>query len=117
MIFGVDYRFRDDLADANSPETVPVELLLGKYRGIIYRYTEVKISEEKDGTAKLKFGYHILHLPYDGDHTPDSDDLQSDHLFNKVAGVILNQLILDSVGIKEDDENDRDHYSEEPDNK
>lgn len=119
MILGIDYKFRDDMVDDKSPETVPIELLIGKFKGIVYRYTNVMISEptKEDDPAKLKFGYDVLYIPYDGDHTPDAGDLNKDTLFNKVLGVILNELILDSVGIKDDGENDREYYSEEPNNK
>lgn len=102
MILNIDYKFRDDLYAEDK--TMPIELLLGVYRGIVYRYNHVTFQELADGTAKLLFDYDILHIPYDGDHTPDASDLKANDLFRQILGNILNIIILDTVDADREDD-------------
>jgi len=105
MQIDVDYKFRDDLFDAENSAgggTVPLELLLGVYEGIVYRYNEVAISENVDGTATMKFGYDILEVP-EGLLTT-ATELEADPIFNQVIGNILNTLILESVDADREDD-------------
>lgn len=98
MQINVDYKFRDDLFDSEKATlrgTVPLELLLGVYKGVVWRYNEVAISEEFDGTATMKFRYDILEVPPECNKT--TEDLEVDPIFTQVLGNILNTLILESV--------------------
>jgi hypothetical protein len=86
MILGEDYRFRDEY----KTDTVPIELLTGPFKGVIFRYTNVRIDENEDGTATIGFGYDALDKAGHTDTT-----LAKDRIFQESIGLILNQLILD----------------------
>ena len=103
MIIGQDYKFRDDM----KADTVPVELLTDPYSGVILRYTTVAISEQEDGTAKLKFDYELFET---GNHTMVG--LRKDPKFQEYAGLVLNAMILESV---ENPDEFGENYSEELD--
>lgn len=100
MIIGVDYKFRDDI----KAETVPIELLTGPYKGIVYRYTQVSVKEREDNTAVMQFDY-FLHNTGELSETT----IRRDSKFTQHIGLILNTLILETV----ENENREDH-SEEP---
>ena len=100
MIVGVDYKFRDDIKD----DTVPIELLTGPYKGIVYRYTKVAVKEKEDDTAVMQFDYHLYHTGELSETT-----IRRDRKFTQHIGLILNALILETV----ENENREDH-SEEP---
>lgn len=100
MIIGEDYKFRDDM----KHDTVPIELLTGPYKGVIFRYTDVGIMEQNDETAKMRFNYDLHGM---GDYTETS--LRKDPKFTQHIGIILNGLILEIVEndgnvLKEDDD-------------
>lgn len=92
MNLGEDYTFRDNLVK-DPKDTVPIELLTGPYKGIILRYTKVVINENVDQTATLKFDYDLLKKC-----KFKEDKLRKDKMFEKHIGLILNNLILDSIG-------------------
>lgn len=101
MIPNKDFKFRDDLFDPlknTINDTVPIEILLERFKGVVYNYNVVRISEEEDGGAKLKFTFTVLTQP---ETVPG--DLQTDAIFIQTIGMILNSLILDSVGLGEDE--------------
>lgn len=103
MIIGQDFKFRDDFKNL---DTVPVEILTGPYKGVILRYTHVAIQEQEDETAKLKFGFDIIESP-----TLKKKKLREDTKFMTEAGLILNAMILETVG---DTDAVGENYSEEP---
>ena len=86
MILGTDYKFRDDY----KTDTIPIELLTGPHKGVIFRYTNVRIDEREDGTAKIGFGYDLLDRKGFSETT-----LANNKHFQEFLGLILNQLILD----------------------
>jgi hypothetical protein len=94
MILGTDYKFRDDLFDMNKEgTTVPIELLLDPFAGVLYCYTVVQFRLGEDNVPRMKFEYEIL----------KSNDLsmmtlRKNKKFNEVLGLILNALILDAEG-------------------
>jgi hypothetical protein len=93
MELGKDYQFRDDKYDLKGPvtQTVPIELLLDSYKGIIYRYTTVAFDEETE-QAKMKFTYEIIDpMNY------TRRKLQKDKKFQEILGLILNTLILEAL--------------------
>lgn len=102
-----EYKFRDDLYNPKKGETVPIEILIWPFNGVVYRYEQVGVSENEDGTATLRFAYELLDC---GEHTETK--LRSDKKFEQHIGIILNHLILESV---EADIASREGYSEEPD--
>jgi hypothetical protein len=64
--------------------------LTESYKGVIFRFTNVGVKENDDGTATLKFAYDIL--------SPGKfkeDLLRKDDYFERHLGLILNTLIID----------------------
>ena len=90
MIEQRDYRFRDDIYKPDAGDTVPIEILTGPYKGVVYRYVRVGVSEKENGEAVLRFQYELLEL---GDHTETS--IRNDNRFTEHIGIILNHFILE----------------------
>ncbi len=102
MILGVDFQFNN----VYNTDTSAIELLTAAYKGVIFRFTNVGVSENDDETATLRFSYEIL--------SPGKfkeDKLREDEYFEQHLGLILNTLILD---IAELDGANRESYTEEP---
>lgn len=91
MILNEDYRLREDM-DEKTHDTLPIELLSGPYKGVLYRYTTVQLQEQDNGFATMKFQYELYEM---GDHTETA--LRKDQNFTKHIGLILNQIILDTL--------------------
>jgi hypothetical protein len=109
MIEATDFRFRDDLA--SKQDTVPIEILIAPYKGVILRYNQVNVKEMDNGTATLRFAYDLIET---ADHTQVS--LRKDQRFEQHLGILLNHLILESLEAAEANVNaDRENYSEESD--
>jgi len=87
MILGEDFKFRDDLI-ADNKDTVPIEVLVDPYKGIVYNYTTVTVKENEDETATLKFSYNVM-------RNPSNVNLENDTVFENFIGLILNKLILE----------------------
>jgi hypothetical protein len=101
MILGVDYQF----SNVYNTDTSAIELLTEAYKGVIFRFTNVGVRENDDGTATLRFSYEIL--------SPGKfkeEKLRDDQYFEQHLGLILNTLILD---IAELESADRESYTEE----
>jgi hypothetical protein len=90
MIIGEDYKFRDDL----KHDTVPIELLSGPYKGIVLRYTKVTIKEQEENNAIIKFDYDLI-----DSNKFKENKLRDDMLFQDHIGLILNDMILESVNL------------------
>jgi len=101
-----DYKFRDDLKE----DTVPIELLVGIYKGVTFRYTQVGIKENDNSTATLKFQYELYDM---GNHTETA--LRKDVVFEQTLGLILNSIILDVAEADNDEhrKNDTEELIEE----
>lgn len=102
MILGTDFRFNN----VYNTDTSAIELLTDAYKGVIFRFTNVGVRENDDGTATLRFSYEIL--------SPGKfkeEKLREDQYFEQHLGLILNTLILD---IAELESADRESYTEEP---
>jgi hypothetical protein len=102
MILGTDFRF----SNVYDTDTSAIELLTEAYKGVIFRFKDVGVRENDDGTATLRFSYELL--------SPGKfkeDLLRQDQYFERHLGLILNTLILD---IAELDGADRESYTEEP---
>lgn len=105
MIEQNDFSFRDDLYKPDAGDTVPIEILTGPYKGVIYRYVRVGISEKDGEEAVLRFQYDLLEF---GNHTETS--IRNDQRFTQHIGIILNHFILE---LAENDVADRENDSEE----
>ncbi len=107
MIIGEDYKFRDDLKDY---DTVPIELLMEPWQGVILRYVQVTVKELKNDTAKLQFQYDLIEM---GNHT--ETNLRRSKKFEECIGLVLNHMILEVVANEQSKsgENDTEVFVEE----
>lgn len=112
MIENGDFKFRDDMVSEKSKDTVPIEILTGPFKNVIYRYTKVGVREQNDGTATLRFEYDLLNM---GDNFTETK-LRNDKKFEQHLGILLNHLILESLEKSENEsgENDTTESSEQP---
>lgn len=94
-----DYKFRDELSSEN--ETTAIELTGDTvWKGVIYRYTVVGITEDGSlGNPVLKFKYDLIKIP----EGYSEDELRNSSGFTSYLGTILNSLILDWVTSSEVD--------------
>ena len=89
---GVDFKFRDDLFDKKEEgTTVPIELMLDPYAGIVYRYTTVTFKVGEDDVPRISFDYEII-------KTNDLSmmTLRKNEKFSAILGLILNTLLLEA---------------------
>lgn len=87
------YRFQD----SPQGDATWVEIIDGKYAGIIYTYGGVKMDMDS-GLPKLSFGFTVLHS---GEH--DIDHLNSDEEFVTVMGDILTEIIIQNESTRVND--------------
>ena len=80
---GVDYHF----FDFKDLKVTGIELLMDKYKGVIYHYQKVRVVEEVE-FARLQFGYTIVHP---GEH--DIDDLTNDEDLHIIMGDVLTIIL------------------------
>ena len=93
MKVDVDYKFRDDLFNAKETgSTVPIEILVDFYAGVVYRYTTVTFKMDEDNVPHLQFSYDILEPKKFSELK-----LREDMRFAKLVGLILNALMLESA--------------------
>lgn len=91
MEAGTDYKFRDDMFNEKEDgSTVPIELLIEPFNGVIYRYTTVKFKLGEDDVPRLQYDYDII-------KTNDLSmvTLRKNEKFNHMLGLILNAMLLD----------------------
>ena len=110
MELNKDYKFRDDLFDPRKDgTTVPIEILLDPFAGVVYHYTTVAFKVGEDDVPRISFEYEI-------DKTNDLSmtTLRKNEKFITTLGLILNSLLLDASeaeGVSETGTND----TKEPD--
>ena len=100
MELGKDFSFRDDLFDAKvEGSTVPIELLVDPFAGIVYRYTTVTFKMNEDNIPRMQYDYEII-------KTNDLSmvTLRKNEKFNTMLGLILNALLLDASEVDGDSE-------------
>ena len=87
MILGIDYSIRSDLQN----DTLPVEVLIPRYKGVILAFKTVQIVEQKE-RAIVRFSYDILNPG------PSTEELlRKDEVFENTLGLILNAMVLSIV--------------------
>jgi hypothetical protein len=89
---GIDYIFRDDLFDPKKDgTTVPIELMVDPFAGVVYRYTTVRFVVGEDNIPRIQYDYEI-------EKTNDLSmmTLRKNQKFNTAIGLILNALLLDA---------------------
>ena len=102
-----DFKFRDDMFDSkDANSTVPIELTVDPFNGIIYRYTTVRFKLGEDDIPRLQYDYEII-------KTNDLSmiTLRKNKKFNEVLGLILNSMLLD-LGDAEANENGNNNSEE-----
>jgi hypothetical protein len=109
MQLGIDFKFRDDLFNAKEAgSTVPVELTLDPFAGVVYRYTTVTFKMGEDNVPRMLYDYEIIKT-----NDLSMTTLRKNEKFNAALGLILNTLLIDSSeaeGVSETRTND----TEEP---
>ena len=91
MELETDFIFRDDLFDSKTDgTTVPIELKVEPFAGVVYRYTQVKFKLGEDNVSRMMYDYEII-------QTNDLSmmTLRKNQKFNTVLGLVLNTLLLD----------------------
>lgn len=107
MILGIDYRFREDIVGF---DTQPIEILTGKYKGVVFRYLEVQLLEnEENDEVTMRFLTEII------DNKGGIDkDIQADEHYQGYVGNILNMMLLTLAETNiEPGKNDTDEFVEE----
>ena len=110
MEAGIDYKFRDDLFDANKEgTTVPIEILIDPFKGVVYNYTTVSFKVGEDDVPRIGYDYEII-------KTNDLSmmTLRKNEKFNRMLGLILNAMLLEMADAESDIEI-RTNYPEKPD--
>ncbi len=86
IIEGTDYRF----VEKETSDFYSVQLLSGKWEGLVYTYGKVEIKEDPDKDfATLKFSYKI-------EECPDGMTIVEDEEFNNYLGEVLANIIEES---------------------
>ena len=91
MEAGIDYKFRDDLWDAKKEgSTVPVELMVDPFKGVVYNYTTVTFRVDENDVPRIGYDYEII-------KTNDLSmmTLRKNEKFNTVLGLVLNAMLLE----------------------
>lgn len=82
LVYNIDWKFKE--IDISGEEITGIELLTGIYKGLVYFYNSVKISENDADGAKVSFSYSIYHNP------TNSIDYS---IFNNIAIEILDTTL------------------------
>lgn len=91
MQVGTDYKFRDDMFNPKEDgSTVPIELMVDPFAGVVYRYTTVGFKVGEDDVPRIQYDYEII-------KTNDLSmmTLRKNEKFNTMLGLILNAMLLD----------------------
>lgn len=92
MELGTDFKFRDDLFnEKEAGSTVPIELTLDPFTGVVYRYTTVTFKMGEDSVPRLLYDYEIIKT-----NDLSMTTLRKNDKFNAALGLILNTLLIDS---------------------
>ena len=92
MQLGTDFKFRDDLFNVKEDgSTVPIELTLDPFAGVVYRYTTVTFKMGEDDIPRLLYDYEIIKT-----NDLSMTTLRKNEKFNTALGLILNTLLIDS---------------------
>ena len=84
---GKDYKFviPEDVSD-----NIDIELLVGEYTGVVYRYGGVKIDEDNSGGAVLTFNYDVIDDV--GIGTLEDDEAFKNHIGNILVSLIEKRM-------------------------
>lgn len=92
-IEGKDY----ELVNFKESDITGVEILKGKFKGIIYHYTGARVAQNPgDPIPRLQFGYNLVELG-----TFDVQSLQDDDEFVTMLGDILTNILTNEADYNE----------------
>ncbi len=83
----------DDSVVVESNTTVPIKIIEGKYKGVVYQYGTIKFLEEDDN-VRCNFTYNIIENP--SEHKEDQE-------FIDQLGEILVEVINDEIEETDED--------------
>ena len=112
MELGKDFSFRDDLFDAKKEgTTVPIELMVDPFKGVVYNYTKVTFRVDENDVPRIGYDYEII-------KTNDLSmmTLRKNEKFNTMLGLILNAMLLemaDAEGASETRTNNHQELNQE----
>lgn len=89
IIENENYKIHYELADVANNRVAPIELLTGKYKGVIYQYGKSDVKKIDEEKGKLIFQYFII--DYAG-HKEKVLDKSKD--FVEYIGKILNEIMI-----------------------
>ena len=95
---GIDYNFRDDLwIESKKESTVPIEILIDPFKGVVYNYTTVSFKVGEDDVPRIGYDYEII-------KTNDLSmmTLRKNGKFNTMLGLILNAMLLEMADAESD---------------
>tara|TARA_R110000796_G_scaffold37271_11_gene94069 strand:+ start:5755 stop:6045 length:291 start_codon:yes stop_codon:yes gene_type:complete len=84
--------------DKNDDEHFAVRITEGMYADTVYRYNEIKVTENDDDFATLKFDYNI---------TEGNTDLHGDKEFEQELGKILHEVLIEAIDYKAESASDK----------
>lgn len=91
MELGTDYLFRDDLFDDKKEgSTVPIELLVDPFAGVVYNYTTVTFRVDENDVPRIGYDYDIIKT-----NDLSMTTLRKNEKFNTMLGLILNAMLLE----------------------
>lgn len=91
----LDYKFRPDIESL----TRPIEILTGRYKGLIFKYGAISIDEKN---LVLRFHYDIIQNI--------ELDPEKDPAFHTFLGDLLQDFLINDIGYPEE-LNDREDYT------
>lgn len=90
---GKDY----ELVNFKDSDITGIEILTGKFKGIIYHYTGARVAQNPgDPIPRLQFGYNLVELG-----TFDVQSLQDDDEFVTMLGDILTNILTNEADYNE----------------
>lgn len=84
---GKDYKF---VIPEEVSDNIDIELLIGEYKGVIYRYGGVKIDEDNFGGAVLTFNYDVIDDV--GIGTLEDNEAFKNHIGNILVSLIEKRM-------------------------
>ena len=98
MEIGKDYLFRDDLFDEKKDKsTVPIEILVDPFAGVVYNYTTVKFRVDENDIPRIGYDYEIIKT-----NDLSMTTLRKNEKFNTMLGLILNAMLLEMADAESD---------------
>lgn len=90
MLEGRDFKILTEEAVPEEGQLAPVLILVGKYKGVKFKYGTVEVNKHpvKDALVRLKFQFVVL------DKNEMEGEIDKEKEFVKTAGDILNNIIL-----------------------